>query len=404
MITVEEAKGLKKNYDDVNVEPIVFDVKENGDKALIELTKKFDKVDITEFKVSDKEIKEAYSKINEETIAAIKESASNVRVYSELQMPKPWTKEVKPGIEVGQKVIPLEKVGCYVPAGQYPLPSTVLMTVVPAKVAGVKEIIVVTPPKLSPEILVAADIAGASAVYRVGGAQAIAALAYGTESIPKVDKIVGPGNVYVTAAKKLVYGDVGIDFLAGPSEIMIYSDNGSSSLIAGDMLGQAEHDKLASAIFVTTNKELAVDVEKEINEQLSKLSTKDIASEALKEVVLASSIEKGFDFINSMAPEHLEVENEEQVSLVKNAGAIFVGEYSCESAGDYSVGPSHVLPTAGVAKFRAGLSVMDFVKMPSVQKLTKEGLNSIKDSIITLAAAEGLEAHKKAVEKRFEDG
>lgn len=407
----EKIKEIKKrasgNFDLVLnlVLPIINDVKTKGDKALIDYTKKFDKVSLKSIKVSKEEIKAAYNKVDKKTVNAIKKAAKNIERYAKLQLPKEWSKEVEKGVTVGQIVRPLDRVGCYVPCGSFPLPSTVLMTAVPAKVAGVKEIVICTPPGRNNEsILVAADIVGVKEIYKVGGAQAISAMAYGTESIAKVDKIVGPGNIYVTAAKKLVYGDVGIDFIAGPSEIMIVSEKGNPEFIAADMLSQAEHDKLASAILVTTNKKLASDVENQLKIQLKQLKTKKIAEESLKNygaIIIVKDIDEGFKIVNDLAPEHLEIEDEKWLPKVKNAGAVFLGEYSVEAAGDYCSGPNHVLPTKGFAKARAGLSVLDFVKMPTIQKLSKQGLKSLGDAIINLASVEGLEAHKKSVEKRL---
>ena len=407
----EKIKEIKKrasgNFDLVLnlVLPIINDVKTKGDKALIDYTKKFDKVSLKSIKVSKEEIKAAYNKVDKKTVNAIKKAAKNIERYAKLQLPKEWSKEVEKGVTVGQIVRPLDRVGCYVPCGSFPLPSTVLMTAVPAKVAGVKEIVICTPPGRNNEsILVAADIVGVKEIYKVGGAQAISAMAYGTESIAKVDKIVGPGNIYVTAAKKLVYGDVGIDFIAGPSEIMIVSEKGNPEFIAADMLSQAEHDKLASAILVTTNKKLASDVENQLKIQLKQLKTKKIAEESLKNygaIIIVKDIDEGFKIVNDLAPEHLEIEDEKWLPKVKNAGAVFLGEYSIEAAGDYCSGPNHVLPTKGFAKARAGLSVLDFVKMPTIQKLSKQGLKSLGDAIINLASVEGLEAHKKSVEKRL---
>jgi len=408
----EKIKKIKQrsqtDFDKVltRIKPVIRDVKVFGDRALFKYTKLYDCFQITKntIKISKREIKEAYKKLSKQTIKSIKEAAKNIKAYSKQQLPKPWKKEFKKGMTLGQVVRPLDKVGCYVPAGSYSLPSTVLMTVIPAKVAGVKEVIVCSPPKPNNyAILVAADIAGADAIYRVGGAQAIAAMAYGTKSIPKVDKIVGPGNIFVTAAKKLVYGEVGIDFLAGPSEVLIFAEKGKPNYIAADMLAQAEHDRLASAVFVTTNKTLAIKVKKEIESQLKQLSTRDIAQESLRNygaIVLANSSQKAIDFINEFAPEHLEIMDEKFLPKISNAGAIFIGEYSCESAGDYAAGPSHVLPTLAVARYRAGLAVSDFIKMPSYQKLSKQGLKNMSKSIIDIANAEGLEAHAKAVEIR----
>jgi len=392
------------------VKPIIQNVRKFGDEALIKYTKEYDCFSLTTktIKVDGGEIKEAYKRVDKKVIEALKKAKENIETYCKLQLPKSWSKEVKKGIKVGQLVKPLEKVGCYVPSGNFPLPSSVLMTVVPAKVAGVTEVIICSPPKSnSYAILVAADIAGADKIFRVGGAQAIAAMAYGTATIPKVDKIVGPGNIFVTAAKKLVYGDVGIDFLAGPSEILILAEKGNPKFIASDMLAQAEHDRLASAILVTTNSRLAKEVEKELEKQLKELSPRNFASESLRKygaIVIAKNLDEAIKFANDFAPEHLEIvvnDKDKVISKLKNFGALFVGEYSPEAAGDYVVGPNHVLPTGGVAKFRAGLSVLDFVKMPTIQELSKEGLKSLKETITAIANVEGLEAHKKSVEKRF---
>ena len=388
---------------------IIDDVKKNGDKALIAYAKKFDSIDLgkNNIRVKEKEIKDACKKVKQDIITSLKAAAINIRKFAEFQMPKEWKKEINKGIIAGQIVRPLDSVGCYVPGGNYLLVSSVLMTVIPAKVAGVKEIIVCSP-KITNEILAACDIAGATKVFRVGGAQAIAAMAYGTETIPKVNKIVGPGNAYVTAAKKLVFGDVGIDFLAGPSEVMIIAENGNAEFIAADMLAQAEHDIMASAVFATPNKDLAEKVKKEIESQLKKLRTKEIAGKSIEgfgAIIIVKNMDEAFELANEIAPEHLEIidGDESLVKKVRNAGAIFLGSYSPEAAGDYCSGPNHVLPTQGFAKIRAGLGVMDFLKMPTFQKLTKDGLKGIKDTIVDIAELEGLDAHSKSIKKRFED-
>jgi histidinol dehydrogenase len=388
---------------------IVDDVKKSGDNALIKYTKKFDKVVLSKNKiqVSQEEIKDAYKKVKPEMLNSLRIAAINIERYAKFQLPNEWKKEINDGIVVGQIVRPLDSVGCYVPGGNYPLVSSALMTVIPAKIAGVKEIIVYCP-KITKEILVACDIAGATKVFRVGGAQAIAAMAYGTDTIPKVNKIVGPGNVYVTAAKKIVYGDVGIDFLAGPSEIMIIAENSNPKFIAADMLAQAEHDVMASAILVTPNNSLAKKVKFELEKQIKNLKTKKIAKESLENfgaIVVVNDLDGAFEFANSFAPEHLEImsSDESVLSKVSNAGAVFLGDFSPEAAGDYCSGPNHVLPTQGVARFRTGLSVMDFLKMPTFQRLTKAGLESIKDVIVDIAELEGLEGHSKSVKKRFEN-
>ena len=389
------------------IKPIIRDIRIKGDKALSYYSEKIDSFKLTKnnTEITEAEIKRAYKKVDKKTIQAFKKAKSNIKRYSKLQMPKGWSKEVEKGITLGQLIRPIEKVGCYIPAGRYPLPSSVLMTATIAKVAGVKEVIICTPPRTNNhEILVAADIAGVDRVFRVGGAQSIAAMAYGTGTIPKVDKIVGPGNIYVTAAKKLVYGDVGIDFLAGPSEILIIAEKGNPRFIAADMLSQAEHDNLASAIFITTKKNLAEKVKKELNKQLKGLD--DITTqEAIRKysaIIIAKNIDDAFKISNDIAPEHLEIISEDGKLLnkVKNAGAVFLGEYSCESAGDYCSGPSHVLPTSGNSKQRAGLSVYDFIKMPSFQKITRSGLRKLKGTITRIADVEGLKAHKKSAEIR----
>lgn len=388
------------------VEPIIKDVKRNGDKALKKYAKKFDKINLSKIEVSKNEIKAAYKKVDKKTITAIKQSKANIEKYAKLQLPKEWLKETSKGISAGQLVRALDSVGCYVPAGKYPLVSTVLMNVLPAKVAGVKEIIICCP-KPTAEILVAADICKANKIFRIGGSQAIAAMAYGTETIPKVNKIVGPGNIYVTAAKKYVYGDVGIDFIAGPSEVLIIADkNSNPEFIAADMLSQAEHDEFASSILITNSEKIADDTKKELKKQLKRLKTKNVAEKSLKKnglIIIAKNIEQALEISNEIAPEHLEImiDNKALLKKVRNAGAVFLGSYSVEAAGDYSSGPNHVLPTSGFAKVRAGLSVLDFIKQPTIQILRKEGLEKIKDSIIALAEVEGLKAHAESVRKRF---
>lgn len=415
-IQEKEATEKIKNHSKKNFElaltrvlPIINDIKKLGDKALFNYIKKYDSFEATKnnILVTKEEIKQAYKKLDKKTIQAVKQAKENIENYAKIQLPKEWNKEIKKGITVGQLIRPLEKVGCYIPGGNFSLISTILMTVIPAKVAGVKEIIICSPPKENNFALyVAADIAGADKIYRIGGAQAIAALTYGTETIPKVDKIVGPGNIFVTAAKKLVYGDVGIDFLAGPSEVLILAEKGNPKFIAADMLAQAEHDILASAVLVTTKKQLAEEVKEELTKQLKSLSPKSFAPASLRKygaIILADNLNEAIKFTNDFAPEHLEIivnNKEEVIRKLNNFGALFIGGYSPEAAGDYASGPNHVLPTGGVAKFRAGLSVLDFVKMPTVQELSKEGLNSLKETITTLADMEGLEAHKKSVEKR----
>ncbi len=388
---------------------IVDEVKKSGDRALIKYARKFDGIELAKSKiqVSKKEIKEAYKKASQEIINSLKTAAINITKYARYQLPDAWEKNIDEGILVGQIVRPLDSVGCYIPGGNYPLVSTVLMTVIPAKIAGVREIIVCCP-KITSEILVACSIAKATKVFRIGGAQAIAAMAYGTETVPKVNKIVGPGNLYVTAAKKLVYGSVGIDSLAGPTEVMIIAESSNPELIAADMLAQAEHDARASAILVTPNKDLAVRVKLELEKQIKGIKTKKIAKKSLENfgvIVIVKNMDEAFEFANDLAPEHLQIMNYDESTLgkVRNAGAVFLGEYSPEAAGDYCSGPNHVLPTLGSAKFASGLSVADFLKMPTFQKLTKKGLQGIRNAIVTIAELEGLDAHARSVKKRFED-
>ncbi|MBW2975585.1 histidinol dehydrogenase [Candidatus Woesearchaeota archaeon] len=401
----------KKNYElaMMRVLPIIEDIKKLGDKALFRYVEQYDGFKATKnnILVRKEEIRKAYEKADEKIIKAIKKAKENIERYAELQLPKEWSKEVSDGVKVGQLVRPLDSVGCYVPGGNFPLISTVLMTVVPAKAAGVKEVVVCTPAKEDNNTMYAACyIAGADKVYRMGGAQAIAAMAYGTESVCKVDKIVGPGNVFVTAAKKIVYGDVGIDFLAGPSEVLILAEEGNAPFIAADMLAQAEHDVLASAVLVTTDEKLAKDVTEEIEKELKELKQDSFAAESLRKygaIVLADNLDEAVGFVNDFAPEHLEIivkDKEKVIGKLNNFGALFIGSYSPEAAGDYCSGPNHVLPTGGVARFRAGLSAMDFVKTPTVQELSKEGLESLKDTVKVIASLEGLEGHRKSVEKR----
>ncbi|NTV22818.1 MAG: histidinol dehydrogenase [Nanoarchaeota archaeon] len=396
------------------VQDIIDSVKKGGDAALLELTLKFDKVQLEPGKilVSDKEIKEAYSKITEKQKKAIKAAIANVEKFAQAQKPKGFTTEISNGVKCGVILRPLEKVGCYIPAGRYPLPSTTYMTIVPARIAGVKEIVVTTPPKkdgkADPGIIVAADMAGACRIFKIGGAQAIAALAFGTETIPKVDKICGPGNIYVTVAKKLLYGTVGIDMLAGPSEIVIIaSEKAEPGFVAADMLAQAEHDPLAASILITDSKKLAEEVKEELSIQAEKLSSKETIRQSFDNyscIIIAKDKTQAVELSNTIAPEHLEIIGYEKGILkdITNAGSVFFGSYSCEAAGDYCSGTNHVLPTGESARVRSGLSVYDFLKMITIQYLTKPGLEGLKETIGTLADMEGLPAHKNACMKRFE--
>jgi len=381
------------------VRRIVADVRKNGDRALRRYAEKWDGLKVKQLlRVADVELEQAWNTVPEQFKQALKTAASNIRQYCEWQKPQPWRNAVSPGIQVGQVVRPLQSTGCYVPGGRYPLPSTMLMTVIPAQVAGVPEIRAVSPrPAL--ETLAAAHFLGVREFYRIGGAQAIAALAYGTASVPRVDKIVGPGNLFVTAAKKLVAFDCGIDFLAGPTEVVIVSERGDPRFIAADLVAQSEHDPDALAVFITASSALAELVAAEVKQAAA---DNEIARKSLKEngaILIAGSHEQALEFANRIAAEHITV-SEEDLVHIRNAGSIFVGDYSPQAAGDYAAGPNHVLPTGGVARFRGGLGVHDFVKTISVQQLSRDGLDRIGAAVITLAEAEGLKAHAESIRVR----
>jgi len=381
------------------VRRIVADVKKNGDPALRRYAEKWDGLNPKQgFRVPEAELEQAWNAVPEQFKQALKTAAANIRQYCEWQKPQPWRNAVSPGIQVGQVVRPLQSAGCYVPGGRYPLPSTMLMTVIPAQVAGVPEIRAVSP-RPAPETLAAAHFLGVREFYRIGGAQAIAALAYGTASVPRVDKIVGPGNLFVTAAKKMVAFDCGIDFLAGPTEVVIVSERGDARFIAADLAAQAEHDPDALAVFITASSPLGEQVAARVKQAAA---NNEIARKSLKEngaILLAGSHEQALEFANRIAAEHVTV-NEEDLVHIRNAGSIFVGDYSPQAAGDYASGPNHVLPTGGVARFRGGLGVQDFVKTISVQQLSRDGLDRIGAAVITLAEAEGLKAHAESIRVR----
>ncbi len=396
------------------VEDVVNNVKANGDKALIEYTAKFDKVELgkDKIKVSDEEISSAYAKVDKKLIDVIRRAKSNIEDFHGKQKENSWFTTGNNGVLLGQLYRPLEVVGVYVPGGTAAYPSSVLMNVVPAKVAGVKRVIMVTPPKsegVNPAILVAAKEAGVDEIYCIGGAQAVAALAFGTETVPKVDKIVGPGNAYVAMAKKMVYGYCDIDAIAGPSEISIIADaSANPKYLAADLLSQAEHDILASAILVTTSEKLAGEVQTELERQIGYLTRKDIIRQSIDNnsaIVITDDLDKAVEIINNIAPEHLELCVEEPLALldsVKNAGAIFLGHYASEPLGDYFAGPNHVLPTSGTARFFSPLNVGDFIKKSSVISYTRKALQGVKDDVILFAEAEGLDAHANAIKVRFE--
>jgi len=385
------------------VRPILEAVRKRGDKGLMEYARQFDQLERKSVRVPGQELAAAAKRLKPEFVDAVQVAANNVRRFAEKQLPRDSTGNFGPGLKLGQIVRPLDTVGAYIPAGRYPLPSTVIMTAVPAQVAGVPNICIACP-KAVDEVFGTAHILGIDQVFQMGGAQAIAAFAFGTKTVPRADRIVGPGNIYVAAAKKLLAGDVGIDFVAGPTEILIIAGEGDPRFIAADMLAQAEHDTDASSILLTTSKRLASQVAKEIERQLLTLSTAAVARKAIDKnsaIVLVRSLDEAVDLSNAFAPEHLSLHHEELLPKIKHAGSIFVGPYSVEAAGDYAAGPNHVLPTSGVARIRGGLSAADYVKVISVQKLDKRALGNLAPSITTLARAEGLEAHARSVEVRL---
>lgn len=380
------------------VQKIMADVRRRGDRALRKYSEQWDGLGPkASLLVSEEEMQAAWKSASPELKASLRAATANVRRFCQGQKPGEWTR-TRNGITVGQLVRPLGSVGCYVPGGRYPLVSTLLMTVIPAQVAGVGRICVVSPQPRA-EVLAAAAMLGVRELYRIGGAQAIAALAYGTESIPRVDKIVGPGNLYVTAAKKLVAFDCAIDFLAGPTEVVIVSDTGTPEFIAADLVAQAEHDPEALSVFITTRDDLARQIANTV-EKLSRRNT--VAQQSLRRtgvILLSSSRAQSFEWANELAAEHITV-GAADVALVRNAGSVFVGDYSPQAAGDYASGPNHVLPTGGVSRFRGGLSVLDFVKLISIQKLTRPGLQRIAGVVESLANTEGLRAHAESIRMR----
>ena len=398
------------------VADILANVKEKGDEALFSYTKEFDKVEVTPetIRVTEEEIEEAYKAVDASLLEVIRKALVNIRSYHEKQRQNSWFTSTENGTMLGQKVTPLNRVGVYVPGGKAVYPSSVLMNIVPAKVAGVPHIVMTTPPgkdgKVNPSTLVAAKEAGADEIYKVGGAQAIGALAYGTASIPKVDKIVGPGNIFVALAKKAVYGNVSIDSIAGPSEILVLADETANPrYVAADLLSQAEHDEMASAILVTTSEELAHKVSDEIDGFLNQLSRKEIMEKSLDSfgyILVASDMKEAIDTANAIASEHMEIMTAnpfDVMTRIKNAGAIFIGAYSCEPLGDYFAGPNHVLPTNGTAKFFSPLSVDDFIKKSSVIYYSREALEPVHKDIEFFANQEQLTAHANSMKVRFED-
>lgn len=378
------------------VAPILADVRARGDAALLEYARKFDGFDASSVRIP------VAGTLTADFERAVGVAAENIREYAQAQLPRERMDEYSGGRRLGQIVRPLDSMAAYVPAGRYPLPSTMLMTIIPAQVAGVASTSVACP-NPSPEILGLAAWLGVTHLFRMGGAQAIAALAYGTETVPKVDRIVGPGNIYVAAAKKLIAGDVGIDFVAGPTEIVIITAGGDARWIAADMLAQAEHDVDASSLLLTTSRELAEAVAEEIERQLATLSTAAVARQSIDSngaIVMVDDLKRAVEFSNTLAPEHLALHDPSVLPGIKHAGSVFLGPWSPEAAGDYASGPNHVLPTSGAARLRGGLSAADFMKVISVQELTQAGLAKLSPTIGTLARAEGLEAHAHSVEMR----
>ncbi len=385
------------------VAPILDDVRRRGDAALFEYARKFDGFTGRTVLMEEAEFQAAHDRVDRGFLKAIDAAATNIREYARLQLPRECSMDLLDGRRLGHIVRPLDSVGAYIPAGRYPLPSTLLMTVIPAQVAGVPNICVASPHP-SAEILAAFEFCGSGRMFRMGGAQAIAAFAFGTASVPKVDRIVGPGNIYVAAAKKLLAGEVGIDFVAGPTEIVIVAADGDPKHLAADMLAQAEHDTEASAVLLTTCRRLARLVVAEVERQLESLPTAAVACEAIRKnsaVVIVDSLDEAVEISNRIAPEHLALPDAALLAGIRNAGSVFIGPHSPEAAGDYASGPNHVLPTSGAARIRGGLSATDFVKVISVQELTREGLSRLAPAIVTLARAEGLEAHARSVEVRL---
>ncbi len=398
------------------VAAILQNVYEKGDEAVFEYEAQFDHASLTRenLRVSEQEIEEAYAAVDPKLVATIQRSAKRIRAFHEHERQESWFMTEPNGMVLGQRVTPLAKVGIYVPGGKAAYPSTVLMNAIPAQVAGVPQIVMCTPPgrdgKITPTTLVAAKEAGVHEIYKIGGAQAIAALAYGTQSVPKVDKITGPGNIFVALAKRAVYGHVSIDSVAGPSEVTVLADETANPrYVAADLLSQAEHDELASPILVTTSEALADSVNAEIDRFLAELSRKEIMEKSIENfgrILIADSLDEAIEAVNEIAPEHLELETKDAfltMTKIKNAGAIFIGPYSSEPLGDYFAGPNHVLPTNGTAKFFSALSVDDFIKKSSIIYASQEALTPLHEDIIRFANAEHLTAHANAIKVRFEE-
>jgi histidinol dehydrogenase len=397
------------------VKGIIADLRERGDKALLELTRRFDRLEaasVTALEVTEDEVNEAFARVDDADIAALKLAVERVARFHEKQKQETWLSTDEEDLLLGQMVTPLERVGIYVPGGKASYPSSVVMNAVPARVAGVGEVIMVAPTpggEINPHVLVAARLSGVDRIFRIGGAQAVAALAYGTATVPRVDKITGPGNIYVATAKKLVFGQVGIDMIAGPSEILVISDgSGNTAHTAADLLSQAEHDELASSILITTDKGFGERVAAEVERQMKKLSRQSIARASWDRygaVIVAESLDEAIAFSNRIAPEHLELAVADPFAVlprIRNAGAVFLGHFTPEAAGDYLAGPNHTLPTGGTARFFSPLSVDDFVKKSSIVYFSEQGLHRLGPDIVRIAGLEGLEAHGRSVSIRLE--
>ena len=384
------------------VRPILEAVRKRGDRALLEYARRFDALGRKTVRVPEKELARARQGLAPAFRAAVETASDNIRDYARRQMPREWTRTAR-GISLGQIVRPLDTVAAYIPAGRYPLPSTLMMTVIPAQAAGVPNVCVACPKPVA-EVFGTAALLGVNRVFQMGGAQAIAAFAYGTRTVPRADRIVGPGNIYVAAAKKLLAGEVGIDFIAGPTEILIIAAEGDPRHLAADLLAQAEHDVDASALLLTTSRRLANAVAREVGRQLATLPTAKVAAQSIARnsaIVLVASLEEAIELSNRFAPEHLSLPDESLLARVRHAGSVFIGPFSPEAAGDYASGPNHVLPTSGAARQRGGLSVSDYLKVISVQRLDASALRKLAPAIVTLARAEGLEAHARSVEVRI---
>ena len=415
---ISKEEILSRKDDATNVEAVVTDiinnVRANGDTALFEYCKKFDKAELDSLEVSREEIDEAFAQVEPKFLEILENASKNIYAFHSRQVRNSFLINEKEGVVIGQKIIPIEKVGLYVPGGTAAYPSSVLMNAVPAKIAGCSQIVMVTPPtkegKVNPAILAAAKVAGVDRIFKVGGAQAVAALAYGTESVPKVDKIVGPGNAFVAEAKKQVFGKVSIDMIAGPSEILVIADaTCNPRFVAADLLSQAEHDKMASAVLVTDSAELAAAVSDELEIQLLELSREEIARTSIEnngKIIITESIDEAIEVANDLAPEHLEIcvdEPFKYLDKIKNAGSIFMGKYCPEALGDYFAGPNHTLPTSGTARFSSPLSVDDFIKKTQFSYYTEEALSKVCRDVEFFANKEGLGAHARSAVIRFED-